>query len=61
MDEQLKSQVIRLVTMFEALEGVELTEEEGNFLKWLSGWEQSTVDSFISIVKKARSRKIKST
>ena len=55
LDEQLKSQILRLVTMFETLEGIELTEDEGDFLKWLSGWEQPTVDNFISIVKKTRS------
>lgn len=56
MDDELKSQVLKLVTMFESLEGIELTENEGNFLKWLSGWEQSTIDNFINIIKKARKR-----
>ena len=57
MDDELKSQILRFVTMLESLEGIELSEKESDFLKWLSGWEKSTVDNFISIIKKARKRK----
>ena len=57
MDEELKRQIDRFVTMLEVLEGIELTDTESKFLKWLSGWNKSTVDNFISIIKKARKRK----
>ena len=57
MDEELNRQIDRFVTMLEVLEGIELTDTESKFLKWLSGWDKSTVDNFISIIKKARKRK----
>jgi len=57
MDEELNRQIDRFVTMLEVLEGIELTDTESKFLKWLSGWNKSTVDNFISIIKKARKRK----
>lgn len=56
MDNKLKSQAIRLVAMFDSLDGINLTKEEGFFLKWLSGWGEATVDNFISIIKKAMSK-----
>jgi len=54
MDDELKAQILKLVRMLESLEGVELSADESGFLKWLSGWEKSTVDNFISIIKKSR-------
>ncbi|SPF51105.1 hypothetical protein SBF1_4990001 [Candidatus Desulfosporosinus infrequens] len=57
MDDELKSQIKRFVTMLELMEDdVELTESESNFLKWLSSWDQEKIDNFISIVKKARKK-----
>ena len=37
----------------EMLGEVELSEAEKRTLKWLAGWEKSTVDNFISIIEKA--------
>lgn len=56
LDDEFKSQVLRLVTMLESLDGIDLTDSEGNFLKWLSDWDQATADNFISIIKKARKK-----
>jgi len=57
LDDELKSQIKRFVTMLELMEDdVELTESESNFLKWLSSWDQEKIDNFISIVKKARKK-----
>lgn len=47
----------RLTFMLEPLEDIQLTEKEHNFLKWLAGWEQSSVDSFISIITKVQNHK----
>ncbi|NLD49125.1 MAG: hypothetical protein GX660_18350 [Clostridiaceae bacterium] len=44
----------KLNDILEAVEGMNLTEKEKSFIKWLSGWENDSVYSFISIVKKAR-------
>ena len=57
MDDEFKAQVLRLVTMLESLEGIELTEKEGNLIKWLSDWDKETSENFISIIKKCRKRK----
>ena len=37
----------------EVLGEVELTEAEKRTLKWLAGWEESTVDNLISVIEKA--------
>lgn len=37
----------------EVLAGVELTKSEERTLIWLAGWEESTVDNLLSIIKKA--------
>lgn len=47
MDELLK-------ILKNALEGIELTEEETRFLKWISGWDRWTVQRFAQIIKKCR-------
>lgn len=41
--------------MMKELEGVELTEKEHRFVKWLAGLDSYTVDNFSSIVVKLRS------
>lgn len=42
--EQLKADAI----------GLGLTEAEERTLKWISGWDKSTVDHVVSIIMKAR-------
>lgn len=37
----------------EVLAGVELTKSEERTLIWLAGWEESTVDNLLSVIKKA--------
>ena len=37
----------------EVLAGVELTRSEERTLLWLAGWEESTVDNLLSVIKKA--------
>jgi len=36
----------------EVLAGVELTRSEERTLLWLAGWEESTVDNLLSVIKK---------
>lgn len=47
MDEYLKMLEI-------ALEGIELTEDEGRLIKWIAGWDLWTVQQFVQIIKKCR-------
>lgn len=44
----------KLEDILEAVDGMNLTDKEKSFLEWLSGWENDSVYSFISIVMKAR-------
>ena len=39
--------------MNKVLEGVELTKADERTLIWLAGWEESTVDNLLSVIKKA--------
>ena len=36
----------------DALQGVELTEDERKSLEWLSGWEKSTVENIVAAFRK---------
>ena len=38
----------------DALQGVELTEDERKSLEWLSGWEKSTVENIVAAFRKVR-------
>ena len=37
-----------------ALAGIELTEEDTRFMKWIAGWDDWTVQRFVGIIKKCR-------
>ena len=39
--------------MLEFLRGIDLSQEEIQMLIWLAGWEESTIDTFLSIMDKA--------
>jgi hypothetical protein len=54
MDEYLKIRIRKLVTMLEALDGIELTQKEGKFLKWLSAYDEKQINNFLRIVTKLR-------
>ena len=43
----------QLQKMNKILAGVELTKAEERTLIWLAGWEESTVDNLLSVIKKA--------
>ncbi len=55
LEELKKLESGKFVDLSEAVEGMNLSEKEKVFLRWLSGWENDKVYSFISIVMKARS------
>lgn len=38
----------------DALQDVELTEDERKSLEWLSGWEKSTVENIVAAFRKVR-------
>ena len=48
-DEEIK----QLEKIYNVLGEADLTEAEKRILKWIVGWDKSTVDSFISIIEKA--------
>lgn len=39
--------------MLEFLRGIDLSQEKIQMLIWLAGWEESTIDAFLSIMDKA--------
>lgn len=39
--------------MLKFLRGIDLSQEEIRMLIWLAGWEESTIDAFLSIMDKA--------
>lgn len=43
----------RVEKIHEVLGEIDLTEAEKRTLKWLAGWEESTVDNLISVIEKA--------
>lgn len=47
MDEYLK-------ILDKALEGIDLTEDEGRLIKWIAGWDLWTVQRFVQIIEKCR-------
>jgi len=52
MEKEKNSQ--NLIDLFGAVRGMNLSKKETRFLEWLSGWEQDSVYSFISLIEKAR-------
>ena len=48
-DEEIK----QLEKIYNVLGEADLTEAEKRILKWIVGWDKSTVDNFISIIEKA--------
>lgn len=47
-----ETETMRIEKMNRVLNGVELTQAEEKTLVWLAGWEESTVDSFLSVIEK---------
>ena len=43
----------QLDKMLKFLRGIDLSQEEIQMLIWLAGWEESTIDAFLSIMDKA--------
>lgn len=43
----------QLDKMLKFLRGIDLSQEEIQMLIWLAGWEESTIDGFLSIMGKA--------
>ena len=43
----------QLDKMLKFLRGIDLSQEEIQMLIWLAGWEESTIDTFLSIMDKA--------
>lgn len=43
----------QLDKMLKFLRGIDLSQEEIQTLIWLAGWEESTIDTFLSIMDKA--------
>lgn len=39
--------------MLKFLRGIDMSREEIQMLIWLAGWEESTIDTFLSIMDKA--------
>ena len=48
-----ESEARRIADLNEIFGEVELTEDEQRILIWLAGWEESTVDNLLSVIKKA--------
>jgi hypothetical protein len=48
MEKKLLDQLLK------TFEGIEITEEELNSLKWLSGWEPQTIDNICKLVEKIK-------
>ena len=46
-------QTRQLDKMLKFLRGIDLSQEEIQMLIWLAGWEESTIDTFLSIMDKA--------
>ena len=47
-------QTERYTQLLDALTGVSLSGDERRILRWLAGWETSTVDTFAEVIRKAR-------
>lgn len=48
----------RMEKMLKFLRGIDLSQEEIQMLIWLAGWEESTIDTFLSIMDKAVKKRI---
>ncbi|MDP9822789.1 hypothetical protein [Nocardioides massiliensis] len=44
----------RHARILDALTGVDLTEDEERFVAWMAGWDDSTVDRLINVLRKVR-------
>ena len=44
--------------MLKFLHGIDLSQEEIQTLIWLAGWEESTIDTFLSIMEKVVKKRI---
>lgn len=44
--------------MLKFLHGIDLSQEEIQTLIWLTGWEESTIDAFLSIMDKVVKKRI---
>lgn len=44
--------------MLKFLRGIDLSREEIQMLIWLAGWEESTIDAFLSIMDKVVKKRI---
>ena len=44
--------------MLKFLRGIDLSQEEIQTLIWLAGWEESTIDAFLSIMDKVVKKRI---
>lgn len=47
---------IFLQNLLEALEGIDLTDDEQKIIKWLAGWDLYTVANIVTIVEKCRKK-----
>lgn len=36
--------------------GIDVTESEDKTLQWLAGWDNSTIENFVSIIQKVKGR-----
>ena len=48
----------QLEKMLKFLRGIDLSQEEIQTLIWLTGWEESTIDAFLSIMDKVVKKRI---
>lgn len=48
----------QLEKMLKFLRGIDLSQEEIQTLIWLAGWEESTIDTFLSIMEKVVKKRI---
>ena len=48
----------QLEKMLKFLRGIDLSQKEIQTLIWLAGWEESTIDTFLSIMEKVVKKRI---
>lgn len=48
----------QLEKMLKFLRGIDLSQEEIQTLIWLAGWEESTIDTFLSVMEKVVKKRI---
>ena len=47
-------EVMELLLLEQTLDGIELTEEDSRFLRWICGWDHWTAEQFRQIIGKCR-------